>query len=49
MDEVMDYKASKEAFVSGTTGSSVGHVNMVSLAALVCFTHSLSVTCALTS
>ncbi|KAI9068191.1 hypothetical protein FKP32DRAFT_1562231 [Trametes sanguinea] len=30
-----DYKASKEAFVSGMTGSSIGHINMVSLAALV--------------
>ena len=30
-----DYKASKEAFVSGMTGSSIGHVNMVSLVALV--------------
>ncbi|CCM00862.1 uncharacterized protein FIBRA_02908 [Fibroporia radiculosa] len=29
-----DYKTSKEAFVSGMTGSSIGHVNMVSLAAL---------------
>ncbi|EKM57256.1 uncharacterized protein PHACADRAFT_172903 [Phanerochaete carnosa HHB-10118-sp] len=34
MDGSLDYKTSKEAFVSGTTGSSVGHVNMVSLAAL---------------
>ena len=30
-----DYKASKEAFVTGMTGSSIGHVNMVSLASLV--------------
>ncbi|KAH8103095.1 GWT1-domain-containing protein [Cristinia sonorae] len=30
-----DYKSSKEAFVSGTTGSSIGHVNMISLVALV--------------
>ena len=30
-----DYKASKEAFVSDTTGSSVTHVNMISLVALV--------------
>ncbi|KAI0922579.1 hypothetical protein AcV5_009512 [Taiwanofungus camphoratus] len=30
----VDYKASKEAFVSGMTGSSIGHINMVSLAAL---------------
>lgn len=30
-----NYKASKEAFVSGMTGSSIGHINMVSLAALV--------------
>ena len=30
-----DYKASKEAFVSGMTGSSVGHINMVSLVSLV--------------
>ncbi|OCH86733.1 GWT1-domain-containing protein [Obba rivulosa] len=29
-----DYKTSKEAFVSGMTGSSIGHINMVSLAAL---------------
>ncbi|TFK52782.1 GWT1-domain-containing protein [Heliocybe sulcata] len=29
-----DYKASKEAFVSGMTGSSVGHINLVSSAAL---------------
>ncbi|KAI9459321.1 GWT1-domain-containing protein [Russula earlei] len=28
-----DYKQSKEAFVSGTTGSTVSHVNMMSLAA----------------
>lgn len=31
-----DYKTSKEAFVSGMTGSSIGHINMLSLAALVC-------------
>jgi phosphatidylinositol glycan class W len=31
-----DYKHAKEAFVSGTTGSTVSHVNMISLAALVC-------------
>ncbi|KAL1948259.1 hypothetical protein VTO73DRAFT_12334 [Trametes versicolor] len=30
-----NYKASKEAFVSGMTGSSIGHINMVSLAALI--------------
>ncbi len=30
-----DYKASKEAFVSGMTGSSIGHINMVSFASLV--------------
>lgn len=35
MDNGADYKTEKEAFVSGMTGSSVGHVNMVSLAALV--------------
>ncbi|EPS97371.1 hypothetical protein FOMPIDRAFT_1128736 [Fomitopsis schrenkii] len=29
-----DYKTSKEAFVSGMTGSSIGHINMLSLAAL---------------
>ncbi|KAI0689335.1 GWT1-domain-containing protein [Cytidiella melzeri] len=29
-----DYKTSKEAFVSGMTGSSIGHINMVSLVAL---------------
>lgn len=32
-----DYKHSKEAFVSGMTGSTVSHVNMISLVALVCF------------
>lgn len=41
-----DYKADKEAFVSGATGSSVGHVNMVSVVALVyvalCLTDSAS-------
>lgn len=31
-----DYKASKEAFVSGTTGSSVMHINVISSVALVC-------------
>lgn len=30
-----DYKTSKEAFVSGMTGSSVGHINLISLVALV--------------
>lgn len=30
-----DYKSSKEAFVSGMSGSSIGHVNMVSFVALV--------------
>ena len=30
-----DYKAAKEAFVSGMTGSSILHVNLVSLVALV--------------
>ena len=30
-----DYKTLKEAFVSDGTGSSIGHVNMVSLVALV--------------
>lgn len=30
-----DYKASKEAFVSGTTGSSIAHVNMVLVLELV--------------
>lgn len=30
-----NYKHEKEAFVSGMTGSSVGHINLVSLAALV--------------
>lgn len=30
-----DYKSSKEAFVSGMTGSSVTHINLISLAALV--------------
>ena len=29
------YKTSKEAFVSGMTGSSITHVNLVSLVALV--------------
>ena len=31
-----DYKHSKEAFVSGMTGSTVFHVNMIALVALVC-------------
>ena len=31
-----DYKHSKEAFVAGMTGSTVYHVNMIALAALVC-------------
>ncbi|GJE93137.1 GWT1-domain-containing protein [Phanerochaete sordida] len=35
MEGNTDYKTEKEAFVSGMTGSSVGHVNMLSLAALV--------------
>ena len=35
-----DYKHSKEAFVSGMTGSTVAHVNMIALVALVC-QHSL--------
>ena len=30
-----DYKASKEAFVSGTTGSSITHINIISAVALV--------------
>ncbi|KAI0748577.1 GWT1-domain-containing protein [Daedaleopsis nitida] len=30
-----DYKASKEAFVTGMTGSTIGHVNLVSLASLL--------------
>jgi hypothetical protein len=30
-----DYKLSKEAFVSGMTGSTVSHVNMIALVALV--------------
>ena len=30
-----NYKSSKEAFVSGATGSSITHVNLVSAAALV--------------
>lgn len=32
-----DYKSSKEAFVSGMTGSNVLHINMISLVALVRF------------
>ena len=31
-----DYKHSKEAFVSGITGSTASHVNIISLVALVC-------------
>jgi len=31
------YKEAKEAFVSGMTGSSIKHVNVLSLAALVRF------------
>jgi hypothetical protein len=31
-----DYNHSKEAFVSGMTGSTVSHVNMIALVALVC-------------
>jgi hypothetical protein len=31
-----DYKHSKEAFVAGMTGSTVTHVNMIALVALVC-------------
>jgi phosphatidylinositol glycan class W len=30
-----NYKSAKEAFVSNMTGSSVGHLNLLSLAALV--------------
>ncbi|KAI0712736.1 GWT1-domain-containing protein [Cerioporus squamosus] len=30
-----NYKASKEAFVSGMTGSSIGHINMLSFASLL--------------
>lgn len=30
-----DYKTQKEAFVSGMTGSTVGHINLLSCAALV--------------
>jgi hypothetical protein len=33
-----DYKSSKEAFVSGTTGSNVLHINLISAVALVCIT-----------
>lgn len=32
-----DYKASKEAFVSGMTGSSVTHINIISTVALVIY------------
>jgi hypothetical protein len=31
-----DYKAFKEASVSGLTGSTISHVNMISFVALVC-------------
>ena len=31
-----DYKHSKEAFVSGMTGSTVSHINVIALVALVC-------------
>ena len=31
------YKSAKEAFVSNMSGSSVGHINLLSLAALVCY------------
>ena len=34
-----DYKSSKESFVSGMTGSTVLHVNMISFVALVCVPH----------
>jgi hypothetical protein len=37
-----DYKASKEAFVSGMIGSTVFHVNMISSVALVCIPTCLS-------
>ena len=33
--EMDDYKHEKEVFVSGMTGSSVGHINLISVAALV--------------
>ncbi|KIP02797.1 hypothetical protein PHLGIDRAFT_111619 [Phlebiopsis gigantea 11061_1 CR5-6] len=35
MAESTDYKTLKEAFVSGQTGSSMGHVNMISLVSLM--------------
>lgn len=35
MAESTDYKTLKEAFVSGQTGSSIGHVNMMSLVSLM--------------
>ena len=35
MSQYADYKASKEAFVSGMTGSSILHVNIVSSVAFV--------------
>jgi hypothetical protein len=31
-----DYRREKEAFVSDTSGSSIGHINAISLTALVC-------------
>ncbi|CAL1710321.1 unnamed protein product [Somion occarium] len=34
MSTTSDYKTSKEAFVSGMSGSTIGHVNMISLVAL---------------
>jgi hypothetical protein len=34
-DSMTDYKASKEDFVSGTTGSSIAHINIISTVALV--------------
>lgn len=40
-----EYKTSKEAFVSGMTGSSVGHINLISLTSLVSlipFCHTLA-------
>jgi phosphatidylinositol glycan class W len=42
-----EYKASKEAFVSGMIGSTVLHVNMISGVALVCIS-GLSITSKLT-
>jgi phosphatidylinositol glycan class W len=38
-----DYKSSKEAFVSGMTGSSVSHINMISMVALVRFLHLVAI------